>query len=65
MRSAARSAGATSTTSNRVYHAVCLTSLEDARDEWVERAPRGSGAARLYVLPGVAIDFRPELRQAP
>jgi acyl-CoA thioester hydrolase len=48
---------------NHVNNAVYLTYLEEARDEWLERALGSSGAAWGYVLARVAIDFRRELRQ--
>ena len=48
---------------NHVNNAVYLTYLEEARDEWLERALGSDGAAWGYVLARVAIDFRRELRQ--
>jgi len=48
---------------NHVNNAVYLTYLEEARDEWLERALGRNGAAWGYVLARVAIDFRRELRQ--
>jgi acyl-CoA thioester hydrolase len=48
---------------NHVNNAVYLTYLEEARDEWLERALGSDDAAWGYVLARVAIDFRRELRQ--
>ena len=48
---------------NHVNNAVYLTYLEEARDEWLERALGRDGAAWGYVLARVAIDFRRELSQ--
>jgi acyl-CoA thioester hydrolase len=48
---------------NHVNNAVYLTYLEEARDEWLERALGANDAAWGYVLARVAIDFRRELRQ--
>jgi acyl-CoA thioester hydrolase len=48
---------------DHVNNAVYLTYLEEARDEWLERALGREGAAWGYVLARVAIDFRRELRQ--
>lgn len=48
---------------NHVNNAVYLTYLEEARDEWLERALGQQGAAWGYVLARVAVDFRRELRQ--
>ena len=48
---------------NHVNNAVYLTYLEEARDEWLERALGSNDAAWGYVLARVAIDFRRELRQ--
>ena len=47
-----------------VNNAVYLTYLEEARDEWLERALAGTGGVWDYVLARVAVDFRRELRQA-
>ena len=47
-----------------VNNAVYLTYLEEARDEWLERALGEEGAAWDYVLARVEIDFRRELTQA-
>ena len=46
-----------------VNNAVYATYLEEARDEWMERALGGSGDLWDYVLVRVAIDFRRELTQ--
>jgi acyl-CoA thioester hydrolase len=46
-----------------VNNAVYLTYLEEARDEWLERALGDSGDAWGYVTARVAIDFRRELTQ--
>ena len=46
-----------------VNNAVYATYLEEARDEWMERALGGSGDLWDYVLVRVAIDFRHELTQ--
>ena len=48
---------------DHVNNAVYLTYLEEARDEWLERALGREEAAWGYVLARVAIDFRRELRQ--
>jgi acyl-CoA thioester hydrolase len=48
---------------NHVNNAVYLTYLEEARDEWLERALGDDGSAWGYVLARVAIDFRRELKQ--
>jgi acyl-CoA thioester hydrolase len=48
---------------NHVNNAVYLTYLEEARDEWLERALGDEGDAWGYVLARVAIDFRRELKQ--
>jgi acyl-CoA thioester hydrolase len=48
---------------NHVNNAVYLTYLEEARDEWLERALGEEGSAWDYVLARVAIDFRRELKQ--
>ena len=48
---------------NHVNNAVYLTYLEEARDEWLDRALGANDAAWGYVLARVAIDFRRELRQ--
>jgi acyl-CoA thioester hydrolase len=47
-----------------VNNAVYLTYLEEARDEWLERALGPEGDAWDYVLARVEIDFRRELTQA-
>jgi acyl-CoA thioester hydrolase len=44
-----------------VNNAVYLTYLEEARDEWLERALGAEGNAWDYVLARVEIDFRREL----
>jgi acyl-CoA thioester hydrolase len=44
-----------------VNNAVFLTYLEEARDEWLERALGADGDAWDYVLARVAVDFRREL----
>jgi acyl-CoA thioester hydrolase len=44
-----------------VNNAVYLTYLEEARDEWTERALAGAGDPWDYVLARVAVDFRHEL----
>jgi acyl-CoA thioester hydrolase len=44
-----------------VNNAVFLTYLEEARDEWLERALGADGNAWDYVLARVAVDFRREL----
>ena len=46
-----------------VNNAVYATYLEEARDEWVERALGGVSDLWDFVLARVAIDFREELRQ--
>lgn len=46
-----------------VNNAAYLTYLEEARDEWLERALRGEASISDFVLARVAIDFRRELRQ--
>jgi acyl-CoA thioester hydrolase len=46
-----------------VNNAVYATYLEEARDEWMNRALRGAGDLWDYVLVRVAIDFRRELTQ--
>ena len=48
---------------NHVNNAVYLTYLEEARDEWLERALGDEDAAWGYVIARVAIDFRRELTQ--
>ncbi len=47
-----------------VNNAVYFTYLEEARDEWLERALGESGDIWDFVLARVAIDFRRELTQA-
>src|SRR5438094_3777811 len=47
-----------------VNNAAYLTYLEEARDEWLERALGDSGDLWDFVLARVAIDFRSELTQA-
>ena len=47
-----------------VNNAVYLTYLEEAVDEWLERALDGAGEPWDFVTARVAIDFRRELRQA-
>jgi acyl-CoA thioester hydrolase len=47
-----------------VNNAVYLTYLEEARDEWLERALGPDGDLWDYVIARVAIDFRRELTQA-
>jgi acyl-CoA thioester hydrolase len=44
-----------------VNNAVFLTYLEEARDEWLERALGAEGDAWDYVLARVEVDFRREL----
>jgi acyl-CoA thioester hydrolase len=44
-----------------VNNAVFLTYLEEARDEWLERALGADGDAWDYVLARVEVDFRREL----
>jgi acyl-CoA thioester hydrolase len=44
-----------------VNNAVFLTYLEEARDEWLERALGPEGDAWDYVIARVEIDFRREL----
>ena len=46
-----------------VNNAVYATYLEEARDEWMQRALAGAGDLWDYVLVRVAIDFRRELTQ--
>lgn len=46
-----------------VNNAVYATYLEEARDEWLERALGREGDLWDYVLARVAIDFRRELTQ--
>jgi len=46
-----------------VNNAVYLTYLEEARDEWLERALGSDGDAWDYVVARVAVDFRRELTQ--
>ena len=46
-----------------VYHAVYLSYLEEARDDWLRRVlALGDGTIWDYVVARVAIDFRGELR---
>jgi len=45
-----------------VNNAVYATSLEECRDEWVQRALGELGETWDWVLARVAIDFRRELR---
>jgi acyl-CoA thioester hydrolase len=45
-----------------VNHAVFATYLEEARDEWLERALGRDGDLWDYVVARVAIDYRRELR---
>ena len=47
-----------------VNNAVYATYLEEARDEWMERALGGVADMWDFVLARVAIDFRRELVQA-
>jgi len=47
-----------------VNNAVYLTYLEEARDEWLERALAGAADTWDFVLVRVAIDYRSELRQS-
>ena len=47
-----------------VNNAVYATYLEEARDEWMERALGGVADTWDFVLARVAIDFRRELVQA-
>jgi acyl-CoA thioester hydrolase len=47
-----------------VNNAVFLTYLEEARDEWLERALGADGDAWDYVIARVEVDFRRELRLA-
>jgi acyl-CoA thioester hydrolase len=47
-----------------VNNAVFLTYLEEARDEWLERALGADGDACDYVIARVEVDFRRELRLA-
>jgi acyl-CoA thioester hydrolase len=44
-----------------VNNAVFLTYLEEARDEWLERALGAEGDAWDYVIARVEVDFRREL----
>ena len=46
-----------------VNNSVYLTYLEEARDEWIERALEGVSNPWDFVLARVAVDFRRELRQ--
>ena len=46
-----------------VNNSVYLTYLEEARDEWIERALDGVSNPWDFVLARVAVDFRRELRQ--
>jgi acyl-CoA thioester hydrolase len=46
-----------------VNNAVYATYLEEARDEWMQRALGGAADLWDYVLVRVAIDFRRELTQ--
>jgi acyl-CoA thioester hydrolase len=46
-----------------VNNAVYATYLEEARDEWMERALGDAGDLWDFVLARVAIDFREELTQ--
>ena len=46
-----------------VNNSVYLTYLEEARDEWIERALEGVSSPWDFVLARVAVDFRRELRQ--
>jgi acyl-CoA thioester hydrolase len=48
---------------NHVNNSVYLTYLEEARDEWIERALEGVADPWDFVLVRVAVDFRRELRQ--
>jgi len=48
---------------NHVNNSVYLTYLEEARDEWIERALEGIADPWDFVLARVAVDFRRELRQ--
>ena len=45
-----------------VNHAVFLTYLEEARDEWLERLLDPPGGVWSYVVARVEIDYRRELR---
>ena len=47
-----------------VNNAVYATYLEEARDEWMQRALEGAGDLWDYVLVRIAIDFRRELTQS-
>mgnify|MGYP003288072527 CR=1 FL=1 len=47
-----------------VNNAVFLTYLEEARDEWLERALGADGDAWDYVIARVEVDFRRELTLA-
>jgi acyl-CoA thioester hydrolase len=47
-----------------VNNAVFLTYLEEARDEWLERALGADGDAWDYVIARVEVDFCRELRLA-
>jgi acyl-CoA thioester hydrolase len=49
---------------DHVNNAVYLTYLEEARDEWLDRALPDGSSAWDFVLARVAIDFRRELRQS-
>jgi acyl-CoA thioester hydrolase len=44
-----------------VNNAVFLTYLEEARDEWLERALGAEGDAWDYVIARIEVDFRREL----
>ena len=46
-----------------VNNSVYLTYLEEARDEWIERALEGVSSPWDFVLARVAVDFRRELHQ--
>jgi len=46
-----------------VNNGVFLNYLEEARDEWLERALGSAGSGWDYVLAHVAIDYLTELRQ--
>ena len=48
---------------HHVNNSVYLTYLEEARDEWIERALEGVADPWDFVLARVAVDFRRELRQ--
>lgn len=47
-----------------VNHSVYVTYLEEARDEWLERALAGVGDTWDFVVARVAVDYRRELSQA-